>query len=72
MRLNTSARSINAGQSEPAAVVGFWHKAVEQWRMVPDYLKVRTRVLLDGASEAPWRKLKRKGIEFIEGGVRLH
>jgi hypothetical protein len=27
-----------AGQSEPSAVAGFWHKAVEQWRMVPDYL----------------------------------
>jgi len=27
-----------AGQSEPSAVVGFWHKAVGQWRMIPDHL----------------------------------
>jgi len=27
-----------AGQSEPAAVVGFWHREIERWKVAPEYL----------------------------------
>jgi len=30
--------TMPAGQSEPAAVVGFWHREIERWKVAPEYL----------------------------------